>query len=120
VVLVVRSVEDILIQDAGIPADILAKAKERIKDDKDLGEALRDLGALDYTTWAKIQALYYGLPYSDEVLLGEHAADLLARIPLAFAKHYQLLPLSQHDGAVTVAVVNPFAAGHTGRSSGRA
>ncbi len=107
VVLVVRSVEDILIQEAGIPADILAKAKERLKDDKDLGEVLRELGALDAASWAKAQALYYGLPYSEEVTLGEHAAELLARVPLAFAKHYQLLPLAQHDGAVTVAVVNP-------------
>lgn len=97
VVLVVRSVEDILIQEAGIPADTLAKAKERLKDDKDLGEALRELGALDAASWAKVQALYYGLPYSAEVTLGEHAAELLARVPLAFAKHYQLLPLAQHD-----------------------
>jgi general secretion pathway protein E len=107
VVLVVRSVEDILIQEAGIPADILAKAKERLKNDKELGEALRESGALDAATWAKVQALYHGLPYAEEVTLGEHAAELLARVPLAFAKHYQLLPLAQHDGAVTVAVVNP-------------
>ena len=107
VVLVVRSVEDILIQEAGIPADTLAKAKERLKDARDLGEALRELGALDAASWAKVQALYYGLSYSAEVTLGEHAAELLARVPLAFAKHYQLLPLAQHDGAVTVAVVNP-------------
>jgi len=107
VVLVVRSVEDILIQEAGIPADTLAKAKARLKDARDLGEALRELGALDAASWAKVQALYYGLSYSAEVTLGEHAAELLARVPLAFAKHYQLLPLAQHDGAVTVAVVNP-------------
>jgi len=107
VVLVVRSVEDILIQEAGIPADILAKAKERLKNDKELGEALRESGALDAATWAKVQALYHGLPYGEEVTLGEHAAELLARVPLAFAKHYQLLPLAQRDGEVTVAVVNP-------------
>ncbi len=107
VVLVVRSVEDILIQEAGIPADTLAKAKERLKDDKDLGEALRELGVLDAAGWAKAQALYFGVPYGEEITLGEHAAELLARVPLAFAKHYQLLPLAQHDGTVTVAVVNP-------------
>ncbi len=106
-VLAVRSVEDILIHEAGVSADTLAKAKERVKDDKDLGEALRELGALDAATWAKMLALYYGLPYSAEVTLGEQAAELLARVPLAFAKHYQLLPLARHDGVVTVAVVNP-------------
>ena len=53
---VVRTVEDILIQEAGIPADILARAKERLREDKDLGEALRELGALDAAAWAKTQA----------------------------------------------------------------
>jgi general secretion pathway protein E len=106
---VVRSVEDILIHEAGVSADILAKAKERLKSDKDLGDALRELGVLDAPGWAKSQAAYYGLPYSATVSLGEHAAELLARIPLAFAKHYQLLPLVQHDGVVTVAVADPRA-----------
>jgi general secretion pathway protein E len=107
VVLVVRSVEDILIQEAGISADTLAKAKERLKDDKDLGEALRELGALNAATWAKVQAMYFGLPYSEDIPLSDHAFDLLARVPLAFAKHYQLLPLARHNGVVTVAVANP-------------
>jgi len=104
---VVRSVEDILIHEAGIPAETLAKAKERLKDDRDLGEALRELGALDAPTWAKTLATYYDLPYSEVVTVGEQTADLLARVPLAFAKHYQLLPVARDDEAVTVAIVNP-------------
>jgi general secretion pathway protein E len=105
--LVVRSVEDILIQEAGVSADTLVKAKERLKDGKDLGDALRELDALDAPAWAHAQATYYGLPYSETVTPGELSAELLTRVPLAFAKHYQLLPLSQQDGTVTVAVANP-------------
>lgn len=105
--LAVRSVEEILIQEAGVPADTLAKAKERLKDDKDLGDALRELGALDAAGWAKVQASYYGLAYSETLPWDEHHAELRARVPLAFAKQYQLLPLAQHDGTVTVALANP-------------
>ena len=107
VVLVVRSVEDILIQEAGISAETLAKAKERLRDDKDLGEVLRELGVLTAGVWAQIQATYFGLPFRDDVTLSDDTSELLARVPLAFAKHYQLLPLTRHDGAVTVAVANP-------------
>ncbi len=102
-----RSVEDILIQEAGVPADILARAKERLRDDKDLGDALRGLGALDAAAWAKAQATYYQLPYSETVNADECQRELLARVPLAFAKQYLLLPLTQQNGTVTVATANP-------------
>jgi general secretion pathway protein E len=100
-------VEDILIQEAGVPADILARAKERLREDKDLGEALRELGALDAAAWAKAQATFYHLPYRNVVNGDDCQQELLARVPLAFAKQYQLLPLTQQHGAVTVAVANP-------------
>jgi general secretion pathway protein E len=103
----VRSVEDILIQEAGIPADTLARAKERLREDKDLGQALRELGALDAAAWAKAQATYYQLPYRETVNEDECQQELLARVPLAFAKQYQLLPLIQQHGTVTVAMANP-------------
>lgn len=105
--MVVRTVEGILIQDIGLPAATVARAKERCRDDKDLGEVLCELGVVDATTWARVLATYYGLPYSDTVSLGESAADLLARVPLTFAKHYQLLPLTQQDGRITVATADP-------------
>lgn len=106
-VVVVRSVEDILIQEAGVPADILIRAKERQREEKDLGEALRELGALDAAAWARTQATFYQLPYRATANGDEHQQELLARIPLAFAKQYQLLPLAQQHGAITVAVANP-------------
>ena len=103
----VRSVEDILIQEAGVSADILSKAKERLKDDKDLGDVLCEIGALDAETWARSLAGYYGLPYSDVVDPAEDAAALLNSVPLSFAKNYQLLPLNRKADGVTVAVANP-------------
>jgi general secretion pathway protein E len=103
----VRSVENILIHEAGIPAETLSKAKERLKDNKDLGEALRELGALNAPTWAKTLASYYDLPYSEAVTVDEQAIGFLARLPLAFAKQHQLLPVARNEDGVTVAIVNP-------------
>lgn len=105
--MVVRSMEDILLQEAGVSADILVKAKERLKDDKTLGDALSELGALDAAGWARAQAIYYSLPYSEAIALGDQAEELLAKVPLLFAKQHQLLPLLQHDRGVTVAIVDP-------------
>jgi len=94
-------------QEAGVPADTLAKAKERLRDNQDLGDALCELGALSSAGWARVQASYYGLTYSEVLNLDEQHSELLARVPLSFAKQYQVLPLAHHDNAVTVAMVNP-------------
>ena len=39
-----RSVEEILLHEAGVPADLLAKAHERLKDHQDLSDALTQQG----------------------------------------------------------------------------
>ncbi|HXG21459.1 MAG TPA: type II secretion system ATPase GspE [Methylomirabilota bacterium] len=105
--MVVRSVDDILLQEAGVPADLLAKAKERVKAEQSLGDVLHELGALSPSTWARILATYYGLPYSEVVTLDADVGALLARVPLAFARQHQLLPLTRQDGVVTVAIADP-------------
>ena len=102
-----RSVEEILIQEAGIPAETLAKARERLRPDKDLGDALRELGALDAKGWAKAQAIYYGLSYSDTLQWDQKNAALLSHVPLAFAKQYHLLPFALTDEVLTVATASP-------------
>src|SRR5262249_31586704 len=48
-----------------------------------------------------------GLPYSATVTLGEHPNQLLERVPLAFAKQHQILPLLQRADAIIVALVDP-------------
>jgi hypothetical protein len=101
------TVEEILLHEAGVPADLLAKAQERLKDHQDLGDALIELGALSAAGWARTQAAYYGLPYSETVPLGEHTSGLLERVPLTFTKQHQILPITPRDGAIVVALVDP-------------
>jgi len=105
--MVVRAVEDILLQEAGVPIDALTKAKERLKDDKTLGDALSDLGVLDAAGWARAQAIYYNLPYSETITFGEQAGALLAKVPLAFARQHQLLPLAHQTNEILVALADP-------------
>lgn len=105
--MVVRSVEDILLQEAGISAELLIKAKERLKDEKGLGDALEEVGGLSASAWARVQAAYYDLPYSETITLSENSGELLAKLPLTFAKQHQLLPLGPRDGVITVALVDP-------------
>ncbi len=102
-----RSVEDILIREAGVSVDILAKAKGRLKDEHDLGDILGELGALTATQWARTLATYYDLPYSETLTPGAEQADLIDQIPLSFAKRYQLFPLGLWGEEVTVAIANP-------------
>ena len=109
VVVVVRSVEDILIHEAGVSVDILAKAKGRLKDEHDLGDILGELGALTATQWARTLATYYDLPYSETLTPGAEQAVLIDQIPLSFAKRYQLFPLGLWGEEVTVAIANPQA-----------
>jgi general secretion pathway protein E len=109
VVMAMRSVEDILCQEAGISEETLTKAKERLKDDKNLGDVLNELGVLDAVDWARVQAIYYDLPYSSTITLGAQASELFARVPLTFAKQHQFLPLAYENGTVTAAIVDPCA-----------
>jgi general secretion pathway protein E len=105
----VRSVEDILRQEGGVSDDILAKARERLKDDKSLGDVLSELGAITAADWARVQASYYDLPYSPTIPLGEQTSELLAQVPLIFAKQHQLLPFTRENGTVIAAIVDPRA-----------
>jgi len=103
----VRSVEEILLQEAGVSPDALTKARERLKEDQTLGAVLSDLGALDAMGWARTQATYYGLPYSETITFGDQVGELLSKVPLSFAKQYQLLPLARQANGVVTAIVDP-------------
>ena len=102
-----RSVEDILSREVGVSVDILAKAKERLKDDQDFGDVLGELGALTATQWSKALATSYDLPYRETLPPGAEQAELIDQIPLSFAKRYQLFPLGFWGEEVTVAIANP-------------
>jgi len=73
-----------------------------------LGELLLTQKALDGATLARALASQAGLPYCAAIPPESDAGDLLARVPLAYAKECRAYPLSLVDGLLTLAVADPY------------
>src|SRR3989338_841211 len=72
-----------------------------------LGAVLTRLGLVPSERWLPLLSEQMGLPC---VRLGELriAPEALAKVPPKFASHYQLMPVALADGALQVAVADPF------------
>jgi general secretion pathway protein E len=107
----VNGLEATLVRDAGVPPETLERARERLREGKDLGEVLREMGALTAQQWSEAIAQYYGLPYVERLPLDSLPLDLVARLPIAFAKRNNLLPVAVDGETVLVATANPSVVG---------
>jgi general secretion pathway protein E len=100
-----------LVRDGGIPPEVLERARERQRDGKELGEVLLEMGAISASRWSELQASYYGLPHFSQVAADTVPLDLVARLPIQFAKRNNLLPIATEGDSVVVATGNPSALG---------
>jgi general secretion pathway protein E len=107
----VNGLEARLVRDGGIPPEVLERARERQRDGKDLGEVLLEMGAISASRWSELQASYYGLPHFSQVAADTVPLDLVARLPIQFAKRNNLLPIAIEGDSVVVATGNPSALG---------
>jgi general secretion pathway protein E len=92
----------------GIPADALARAAARARDGRTLGEALAESGATDAGSWGRALAAATGLPFAP----GPPALpsrELLAALPMPFARRHLVLPLAHDAAGLAVAVADPAA-----------
>ena len=96
-----------LVQQAGISPEVLDRARERMRDGKDIGDVLLEMGALTADRWGEIVAKYYGLPFIDTLPTDSVPLDLVTRLPIQFAKRHNLLPIRVDGDAVIVATANP-------------
>ena len=106
-----KSFEDLLIARTGVPSDVVARARERQRDGKSLTDALRELGALDGPAWARTLAAAYDLPFSEHLAAGEVDLELLAQLPMQYARRNAILPLRREGDDVIVAISDPRALG---------
>ncbi|MBI2962528.1 MAG: type II secretion system ATPase GspE [Deltaproteobacteria bacterium] len=106
-----NGLEASLVRDAGIAPEVLDRARERLRDGKDLGEVLLEMGAVSALRWAQIVASYYGLPFVEQLPAETVAPELLVRLPIQFAKRHNLLPIAVDGDVVVVATGNPSAIG---------
>src|SRR5947207_1593692 len=96
-----------LVEQGGIAPEVLDRARERLRDGKDIGDVLLEMGALTADRWGEIVARYYGLPFIDSLHTDSVPLELVARLPIQFAKRHNLLPISDDGEAVVVATANP-------------
>jgi general secretion pathway protein E len=96
-----------LVQQAGISPEVIDRARERLREGKDIGDVLLEMGALTADRWGEIIAKYYGLPFIDTLPTDSVPLDLVTRLPIQFAKRHNLLPIAVDGDAVIVATANP-------------
>jgi len=106
-----NGLEASLVREAGIPAETLERARERLRDGRDLGDVLLEMGAVTPDRWGEIQARYYGLPYVSQLSDDSMPLELLPRLQIQFAKRHNVLPIRIEGDAVIVAMANPSAIG---------
>jgi general secretion pathway protein E len=73
-----------------------------------LGEALIQLRFLRNEDILKALAIQAGLPYLNELDPEQIPNDLIALVPINFAKKNEILPLKREDGMVYVVMADPF------------
>jgi len=91
-----------LVEQGGIAPEVLDRARERLRDGKDIGDVLLEMGALTADRWGEIVARYYGLPFVDVLQTDSVPLALVARLPIQFAKRHNLLPIADDGEAVVV------------------
>src|SRR5438552_3794636 len=109
-----NGLEASLVREAGILPETLERARERLRDGRDLGDVLLEMGAVTADRWGEIQARYYGLPFVGKLNEDSLPLELIPRLPIQFAKRHNVLPIGVEGDAVIVATANPSSVGLIG------
>lgn len=72
-----------------------------------LGDALVQLKFLRTEDILKALSVQLGFPYENKIVIEEIPQDLLANLPINYAKKNEVIPLRKDGDAVVVAVANP-------------
>jgi general secretion pathway protein E len=102
-----KTFETILLDRSWVSPQDLEKARQRKQPGQELADVLVDMGALEPQRLARALAQEYWLPFQAHI--DEHALDseLVAKVPINYAKKNRLLPLSSDGSAIIVAVADP-------------
>jgi general secretion pathway protein E len=102
-----KSFETILLDRSWVSPQDLEKARQRRKPGQEIAEVLVDMGALEPQRLAHALAQEYQLPFLAQI--DEHGieGELIAKVPINYAKKNRLLPLRTDDESITVAIADP-------------
>jgi general secretion pathway protein E len=103
-----RLIGDIFVEDFNIAQEhVDAALAEQKQTPKRLGEILQSRQIIDSTLLARALAVQHDLDFINPIPDETKADDLLALIPINFAKQYQIFPLARNDSQLQVALCDP-------------
>src|SRR5437868_687324 len=102
-----RNFETILLDRSWVSAQDLEKARQRRKPGQEIADVLVDMGALEPQRLARALAQEYQLPFQAQI--DEHIVqgELVAKVPINYAKKNRLLPMRLDGDAIAVAIADP-------------
>jgi len=102
-----KGFEEILLDRSWVSSEDLEKARQRKKPGQELGEVLVDMGVVEPQRLARAMAQEYWLPFQAHIDVHTLESDLVAKVPINYAKKNRLLPLGSDGAAITVAIADP-------------
>ncbi len=105
----IQSLPEILLRETPLTEEQLSEALEIQKEKSGkLKEILLRLNYLKEEDFLKALSKWLGIPYLTELSSLEIAPELINKVPINFAKKYEVLPLSENGEGVTVATSDPL------------
>ena len=99
---------DILHRDFGISGELIEAAlAEQQQSGEKIGQILVNNKAFDSVILTKALARQFDMPYLEKLPEETDAEDLLEKIPIGFAKEYQIYPLTRKNGCLLIATADP-------------
>ncbi len=102
-----KSFEDILLDRSWVSPQDLEKARQKKKPGQDLSEVLVGMGAIEPQRIARALAQEYWMPFQAQIDPNTLENELVARVPINYAKRNRILPIGHDDESVVVAMADP-------------
>ncbi len=104
-----KTLQEILVTDGGMAPDDIKDAAALVRDgNQSLDRLLVAKGYLQEAEMLKIMARYLGYPFRQELREVEVPPLFVERVPVHFARSFNLVGVEQGDGTVLVATCAPF------------
>ncbi|MFH1626400.1 MAG: type II secretion system ATPase GspE [Pseudomonadota bacterium] len=104
-----RLIGEILIETRGISEEAIERALLLQKEKKKrIGKVLIEEGVIMEKDLLQALSVQFGIPYSQTLDSNGIDPAIISRIPINFAKRYELIPVEERDGKLIVATADPL------------
>jgi general secretion pathway protein E len=102
-----KGFEAILLDQSWVSPQDLEKARQRRKPGQEIADVLVDMGALEPQRLARALAQEYQLPFLAQIEEQAVQSELIAKVPINYAKKNRLLPVKLDGNGIIVAIADP-------------